>query len=285
MFDDLKTRSHRFLARHRRRAPVQALHRFASFIEECYENDEWDMFANGETSLQHRLRHTRVNTIFDVGAHVGDWSVEALRTWPGAHVHAFEVAPPTFARLQAHIERAGLSDRSTLNCEGLGAAAGTREMYYFPEHPNLTCDRPRHPHSRTIFTAQIESGDAYVERHGIDAIDFLKIDVEGAEHLVLDGFARTIAGGRVRCIQFEYGAFSIDTRVLLADYYERLADNYWIGKIYPSHVEFADYQWTMETFRFANFLCVLRTRPDLKALAEAPVARAGTLPARQAQTA
>jgi FkbM family methyltransferase len=264
---------------------VRALHRFASFIEEGYENDEWDMFANGETGLQQRFEPAHFATVFDVGAHVGDWSVAALKTWPGARLHAFEVAPPTFARLKAHVEYARLSDRATLNCEGLGAATGRREMFYFPDHPHLTCDLPRHPHGYTTFAAQIESGDSYVERHGIDAIDFLKIDVEGAEHLVLDGFAQTIAGGRVRCIQFEYGAFSIDTRVLLADYYERLAEWYWIGKIYPSHVEFADYAWTMETFRFANFLCVLRTRPDLKTLAEAPAARVATSPARQAQTA
>jgi FkbM family methyltransferase len=285
MFDDLKTRSRRFLARHRRRLPMRALHRAAAFVEECYENDEWDMFANGETSLQRRLQPARFATAFDVGAHVGDWSVEALKTWPAARLHGFEVAPPTFDRLKRHVEEAGLSPRAVLNCEGLGASTGTREMFYFPEHPHLTCDQPRHPQRHTTFAACIEDGDSYVDRHRIDTIDFLKIDVEGSEHLVLEGFQRTIAAGRVHCIQFEYGAFSIDTHVLLADYYERLADSYWIGKIYPSHVEFADYQWTMETFRFANFLCVLRTRPDLKALAEAPAARPVASAARQAQTA
>jgi hypothetical protein len=73
----------------------------------------------------------------------------------------------------------------------------------------------------------------------------------------------------VSCIQFEYGAFSIETRVLLADYYKLLADRYWIGKLFPTHVEFADYHWMMETFRFANFVCVDRSRSDLKALAAA----------------
>jgi len=45
------------------------------------------------------------------------------------------------------------------------------------------------------------------------------------------------------CVQFEYGAFSIQTRVMLSDYYAMLADRYWIGKIYPSHVEFVEYSW------------------------------------------
>ena len=78
----------------------------------------------------------------------------------------------------------------------------------------------------------------------------------------------TIDAGRLSCIQFEYGAFSIETRMLLADYYKLLADRYWIGKLFPTYVEFTDYHWTMETFRFANFVCVDRSRPDLKLFAE-----------------
>jgi hypothetical protein len=38
--------------------------------------------------------------------------------------------------------------------------------------------------------------------------------------------------------------------------------------VFPSTVEFRDYDWTMESFRFSNFLCVSRARPDLRALAE-----------------
>jgi hypothetical protein len=142
-------------------------------------------------------------------------------------------------------------------------------MYYFPDHPDLTCDRPRHDgYASAAFEAQIMTGDEYVARHDIDRIDFLKIDVEGTEHLVLKGFARTLAEGRIRCIQFEYGAFSIDTRVLLRDFHALLAPKYWIGKLFPTGIEFRDYSWTDEDFRFANFLCISRDQPALKRSAE-----------------
>ena len=272
VFDDFKTRSRRLIARNRDSASVRALHRFATFIEACYQNDEWDMCVNGETALMRRLAPAGFTTIVDVGAHVGDWLVEALGAWPGASGHAFEIAPATFGRLQRRIESTALTDRVVLNACGLGEAAATRDIYYYPDHPNLTCDQPRHPYPSQAITAQIVDGDSYVARHGIGTIDFLKIDVEGAEHLVLKGLRRTLAEGRVSCIQLEYGAFSIDTRVLLADYYAMLAPRFWIGKIFPAGVEFRDYHWTMESFRFSNFLCVSRERPDLLALAQGQAA-------------
>ena len=267
MFDQLKTRSRRFLARRRRHSSVQALHRVAMFIEEAYDNDEWDMSVNGETALMRRLAPARFSVAFDVGAHVGNWSIEALRTWRRAHVHAFEVAEPTYGRLTTSIEAAGLSSRATLRRLGLSDAGGSRDMYYYAEHPQLTCDTPRHPYDSTPFTAQFIDGDSYVEQQGITSIDFMKIDVEGAEHLVLKGLRRTLESGGIQCLQFEYGAFSIQTKVLLADYYNVLGSFFWIGKVFPTHVEFRDYQWTMESFRFSNFLCISRKRPDLKELA------------------
>jgi hypothetical protein len=116
------------------------------------------------------------------------------------------------------------------------------------------------------FEARLITGDAWCDAHGIGEIDFLKIDVEGAEFRVIDGFSRRIAAGKIHCIQFEYGPFSIQTRFLLRDYYALLAEHYWIGKVYPNYVDFSDYHWQLETLRFCNYCCVLRTRPDLRDL-------------------
>jgi FkbM family methyltransferase len=270
MFEGLKIRTSRFIARRRHRPLLRALHHLASFFEDAYENVEWDMAVNGEQEVIRRLAPARFTTVFDIGAHIGDWSLAALQAWPDARVHAFEVAPPTFARLAQRIASSGFSTRTTLNDVGLSDSEGPREMYYFPDHPNLTCDQPRHPQLRaTIFRGRCVTGDDYVKAHGIAAVNFAKLDVEGAEHLVLKGVRDTIAAERLDCIQFEYGAFSIQTHVLLADYYEMLGSRYWIGKIYPTHVAFTDYDWTHESFRFCNFLCVSRRRADLRALVSA----------------
>src|SRR5437899_5365736 len=244
---DARTVMGRLIRQHRRSRVVGWLHRASRFVENAYANVGSDVTENGELEMLRRLAPFDFNTIFDVGANVGDWSIQALTCWPTARVHAFEVAKPTFDTLSANIEQQHLKSRAILNHCGLGDVSGALTMYYYPDHSELTCAEPRHDgYAATEFSAEIMTGDCYVGRSGIERIDFLKIDVEGAEHLVLGGLSATIGQGRVGCIQFEYGAFSITSRFLLHDYYGVLGSRYWIGKIFPTGVEFQDYAWTNE---------------------------------------
>ncbi len=143
-------------------------------------------------------------------------------------------------------------------------------MYYFPDHPDLTSDMPRHDDYKVIpFEAYLTTLDAFCRERRIEAIDFLKIDVEGAEHRVLEGARELLEAQKIDCIQFEYGAFSIETRFLLKDYFALLSGQYFIGKIFPNHIAFTDYDWMAEDFRFSNYLCVSRSRPDLLQLLQA----------------
>ena len=140
-------------------------------------------------------------------------------------------------------------------------------MYYFPEHPDLTCDLRRHNSYEMVpFDATLRPGDKYCEEHHIAAVDFVKIDVEGAEYRVMKGLSDRLREGKIHCLQFEYGTFSTQTRFLLADYYALLSERYWIGKIYPKYIDFKEYEWTMEDFHFANFCCVSKARSDLRGL-------------------
>ena len=267
MFGRIKAEARALIGRHRRSTPVAWAHALASFVESAYANEGSSFASNGESQLLERLASADFRTAFDVGANHGDWLLEATSRWPHCTLHAFEVAPATFQRLSVCVAACPDSARITLNNVGLSDAAGTQPMHFFPDHPELTCDIERHDGlTSVLFDARLERGDDYMRSRGIERIDFLKIDVEGAEHRVLKGFAGALAEDRVQCIQFEYGAFSTQTRVLLADYYALLGKRFWIGKVYPTYVDFRDYDWTMEDFRFANYCAVLRRRADLKAL-------------------
>lgn len=266
-FGAAKSFGRRLISTHRRSNGVRALHQFASFVESAYWNEGASFQANGERQLLDRLCAANFQTAFDVGANCGEWLTASLASWPRCRVHAFEVAPLTFERLKDRVSESACRDRVTLNCLGLSDKVGRQTMFYFPEHPDLTCELPRHETLRSVpFEPQLTTGDEYAEANAIDTVDFLKIDVEGAEHRVLKGFSQYLTANKVHCVQFEYGAFSTQTRFLLGDYYALLSPNYWIGKIYPQYVDFRDYDWTMEDFRFANYCCVSKLRPDVRVL-------------------
>src|SRR5437867_464786 len=101
--------------------------------------------------------------------------------------------------------------------------------------------------SGTRATSPIRTGSAgysrgCVREQGIDRVDLLKMDVEGAEHLVLAGLAQTLGARRVRFVQFEYGRVNILTKFLLHDFYELFRRyGYVVGKIFPDFVDFRAY--------------------------------------------
>lgn len=251
----------------RRSRAIQALHAVSSFVESSYYNEGADVGRNGEEHVIDRLSSSRFATAIDIGTNVGDWTFHAATTWPNCHIHSFEVAPETFKKLDERLRGATFRPRVTLNPIGISDRSTTMKMFYYPDHPDLTCETNRHPvHTAVPFEAHLQTLDEYCTTKGISVVDFLKIDVEGSEYKVLQGFSRYIHAQKVHCIQFEYGAFSIDTKILLMDYYKLLSDGYWIGKIYPTYVEFREYDWRMEDFRFSNYCCVSKKRGDLRDL-------------------
>ncbi len=257
-----------FIGRHRRSKAMLGLHRVARFYDAAWRNEGTNFARNGERTALERLKPARLRLAFDVGANVGHWSEAVAGLWPDAQIHAFEVAPQTFAELEARL--APLADRVRCHRLGLSDRIGPQPMYYFPDAPQLSSDTRRHVEQRAVeFEAELTTLDAFCRAESIDAIDFLKIDVEGVEHRVLKGAAETLAQRRVKLLQFEYGAFSIDTRFLLKDFFGVLGGHFDIGKIYPTYVEFRDYDWRDEDFRFANYLCVSRDHPELRRLLDA----------------
>ena len=249
--------------------PVLALHKVAEFLDAAYRNEGSDFATNGESRLFKRLAAANFQTVLDVGANVGRWTEAALDYWPNCRVHAFEIAPQTAQTCREKLAAHPQGSRAEVHEFGMSDETGSVEMFYFPDQDELTCTDDRHSKYKSVrFMGKVETIDQFCADKKIDYIDYLKIDVEGTEYKVMHGGKGMIQGGRVGCIQFEYGAFSTDTRFLLKDYYLLLSDKYWIGKLYPKYVDFRDYDWTMEDFRFCNYICVSKDRQDIRRLIE-----------------
>jgi FkbM family methyltransferase len=255
-----------YIARNRRSLSVKLLNKFSGFVHHAYQNVGLDMETNGESHLIKRMSEARPKVAFDVGANCGDWIVEALEAWPECHFHAFEVAPETFRQLDDRIQKLNRGNRVSLNCAGLSNVEATKQMNFYPDHPNLTTvlQGVNEEYVSTPFDASLVIGDKYVMENRIDKIDFLKIDVEGMEYQVLQGLKSCLSESKVHCLQFEYSPFSIETKFLLADFYRLLSENYWLGKVFPNYVEFREYEWPMENFEFSNYCAVSKAKPALR---------------------
>jgi FkbM family methyltransferase len=235
-----------------------------------YGNLSYDLRTNGETFVLETVARFQPRMLFDVGANVGDWSIEAKARCPAAEVHAFEIAQPTFKVLLANTRH--LPD---VHCQNVGMSdvTGPIHIRHYNSHTALTTatDYP-HPFEFTELTSQVITGDAYATRNGIEHIDLLKIDVEGMEERVLNGFNGMISRKAIDLVQFEYGRVSILNRFLLRDFHSFFRERgYVVGKVFPNHVDFREYDLADEDFMGPNYLACREDKVEyLQALRGAP---------------
>ncbi|MGB7922113.1 MAG: FkbM family methyltransferase [Pyrinomonadaceae bacterium] len=128
----------------------------------------------------------------DIGANFG-WYTTLLHRLcgPRGAVHAFEPVPEIFARLERNVELAGNPPNVHLNNVALGDAPGTVVMHKFAGltngHSSLSTM------GRTDYTT-VESPmitlDSYLEEHRLEQVNFVKVDIEGAELMLFKGAGR-----------------------------------------------------------------------------------------------
>jgi FkbM family methyltransferase len=139
------------------------------------------------------------------------------------------------ARLEAVL---GNDPRVVIASAGLAAEAGDADVWLDAAHPDMASmtGPPPHTASAQRVKCRVETGDAYLERNDIAVVDFLKLDVEGAELDVLHGFSHALQQDRIAIVQFEFTLWAAVARVWLADFYDLLAPlGFTIGKIFPTN--------------------------------------------------
>jgi FkbM family methyltransferase len=130
----------------------------------------------------------------DCGAHIGEYSLLFSRlVGPGGAVHAFEPDPRVFEFLKWNVERNGLTN-VTANMLALSSSGGRAD---YALHPDATCSALAEfdgDGAGGVETVEVSttSLDAYAPEHGLERVDAVKIDVEGAEGAVLEGAARIL---------------------------------------------------------------------------------------------
>jgi FkbM family methyltransferase len=227
-------------------------------------NVDFDMARNGELRVMKIFSKYHPACIFDVGANKGDWCRMVSRLCPSCAIHAFEIVPATYMVLEKNTKDL---QNIILNNVGLSSEEGVVSVSIGRDPLIATgckiADMQLHDeyYSQEI-QCNARTAAAYLKEKAIESVDFLKIDVEGMEFKVIQGFADRIKN--VRVVQFEYGIFNIASHDLLSDFCWYLKRNgFVVGKIFPKCVNFFEYHFNMENFHGSNYLAVRNEEKEL----------------------
>ena len=137
--------------------------------------------------------------VFDAGANRGQTAKEIRRWLPRVELHCFEPAPETFQRLRANVNDA------MLHPYGLGRRVGMHRMDRSGSDlmSRVLKDSSVEDDPSSVIDVELSTVDAELEKHGLERLAVLKVDVEGHEIAVLEGADRALKEGRIDLILLE----------------------------------------------------------------------------------
>lgn len=126
-------------------------------------------------------------TMIDVGANIGCHTLLAARmVGPQGHVYAFEPVPSLAALLRKNVEVNGYSDRVTIIPKAVTDKSQQVRIFLDMESP-ASSNMFEISHKDAFEDAESVSLDEFFSKKAWPPIHFVKMDIEGAEKLALDG--------------------------------------------------------------------------------------------------
>jgi FkbM family methyltransferase len=149
------------------------------------------------------LTLTRNDTVIDLGAHVGEATVEFARR--AGHVHAFEPNPANFDQLAANTARFG---NVTIHRKAVSASTGTARLFFedakpgkFYEGATIVDGKSNVTYEKSVEVETISIIDVLKSIEG--PVAFIKMDIEGAEYQVLETLIASGLMPKVGMVHYE----------------------------------------------------------------------------------
>ncbi len=223
-----------------------------------------DLKRSGEEFLLNEILPKSMGSdkpvLFDVGAHVGEYSTLLREAFPSAKIFSFE---PSEAPFQA-LKKISSAKKLDIHQVALSSESGDAEIYYDKSDPGnqlaslhrgVISDLHRAP-STSAAKVRTTSIDDFCAQKNIGYIDFLKIDTEGHELEVLRGAHGMIENKKIGMIQFEFNEMNVISRVFLKDFYDVLSnfDLYRLNE--GGLIDIRTYDGRNEIFKFQNIVAM-----------------------------
>lgn len=164
----------------------------------------------------------------DVGANLGLFTI-TLAGLGYSEVHAFEPVPQTFARLKANVANNHLLETVQLNCIAIGSEEGFAEFQIFEESSainGIVGPSAYQPTPASTQRVPVTTLDRYCSENQISKIDFLKIDAEGMDPLVMIGMQSLLNNRCVSAILLEMCPLSLSrVNFTVSQFYELIINS------------------------------------------------------------
>jgi FkbM family methyltransferase len=262
---------------------LRALMRYAWSRSEGLQYDSYklaDEVALASSFLNNFLKGKKersgggVGVVIDAGANKGEWSSELLKSKPiiqkliviepqGIHV-------PTLQKLNV--------DNFQIVVEqiAIGATPGELTLHTNHEGSELASLYKRDiTHFELIMSQQevvrVTTLDALAEKHAIQHVTFLKLDLEGHELEALKGAKNLLERKAIDAIMFEFGGCNIDSRTFFKDFWSLLVSQHQFSlyRLLPQQrlKYLSKYSESLEQFSWQNILaCASNIKPKWKVL-------------------
>lgn len=243
----------------------RAVRKVATVLLSWAENrNDARMARNGEAWLLGALvatwaREDRTvsRVVIDVGANRGDFTQAILAAADAADVrvvvYACEPNPSAVPHLVARFAeepRVRMVRAAVSDFEGTAALFDSTAASELASLVKRDRHRKEDPPQVAVTTLA-----ALFALHGIERIDFLKLDIEGSELEALRGLDDRLRPTIIRAMLFEYGGTTLDAGHRLRDFYDLLTSRgYHVAKLFPEWIEVRSYQAQWDNFYYSNWV-------------------------------
>lgn len=148
-----------------------------------YEKDEMQMIQNFLGSH---------DIFFDVGSHVGWYSINLAKQNKNAKFYAFEPIVDTYNLLNENILNNQLGNVESFNF-GFSDKKRVADFYFSEIGSPVASEKDIFDiHTLNTVKCRLEKIDTFIKKRNLTKIDFIKCDVEGSEYLVIKGGENSI---------------------------------------------------------------------------------------------
>jgi FkbM family methyltransferase len=207
-----------------------------------------DPKTNGEENFFIKIKD-KINIIFDVGCRSDSNFIDFI-----GEVHYFDPVNEFIEELK---KKENINKKSYFNNFGLGKE--NNQIYYYPRYQSFY-NRINSCHindDSNKILLHIKKGKDYIIDNNIKDIDFLKIDTEGYELNVLQGFEDFLEN--IKFIQFEYGGTFLDNNIKLIDVINYLEKKGFHKFSYLTRYDTEIITNFNDHYQYCNIVCINKT--------------------------